>query len=373
MEKAAFKVLIVEDTVVYQKILKEVLAEVPDVKVIGTAENGKIAVGMVKKYKPDIVTLDVEMPVMDGISALRQLKEENILPCVIMVSSLTKEGARVTLDALDLGAFDFITKPDQSDQEQNVEILKRKLGFLIKAYISKKRISSILKKGKLAKPDTNKKQAAMEAKAPPFPAVLHATESHVDAVVMGASTGGPNALANLIPRFPADFPIPILIIQHMPALFTSALADSLDARSRIKVQEGEDGLIIEGGNVYIAPGGKQMKVVLDYASYKYIIQITDDPPENFCKPSVDYLFRSVSKVYKSHAIGIILTGMGNDGTLGLRLMKRYDCTVYAQNDETSVVFSMPHSAIKAGVVNKVLPIERIAEVIIAEVNRRNSL
>jgi two-component system chemotaxis response regulator CheB len=189
------------------------------------------------------------------------------------------------------------------------------------------------------------------------------TEASVDIVALGVSTGGPQALAQVIPKLPTDLGVPIVIVQHMPPMFTAALAASLNGKSALKVVEGRPGQILEASTVYIAPGGKQMKVARPAPAAPLSLCITDDPPENYCRPSVDYLFRSVAQVYADRALGIIMTGMGADGVLGLRLMKRQGARVIAQDEASCVVFGMPMEAIKAGVVDAIVPLEQLASAI----------
>ena len=356
------KVIIVDDTIVYRKIVSDILAEIPGVEISGTASNGKIALARIKALKPDLLTLDIEMPEMNGLEVLQALKAENLDVGVIVLSSLTVRGGEMTMKALELGAFDFITKPDGPSLEENRREIKRALEPLIKAYAHRREISSILRgahiPGKNLPPQGELLRQAV-------PSVVNrmnniAVRIKAEVIGIGISTGGPNALAAMLPLLPGDINVPVLIVQHMPPLFTKSLAASLDAKSALTVKEGEDGESIKNNVVYIAPGGRQMKVTLGANAATKIIRVTDDPPENNCKPSADYLFRSLAHHYVGRATGIIMTGMGNDGTLGLRLMKRSGAAVIAQDETTSVVFGMPREAIEAGVVDVVAPLDKIA-------------
>ncbi len=357
------KVIIVDDTIVYRKIVSDILAEIPGVEISGTASNGKIALARIKAIKPDLLTLDIEMPEMNGLAVLQALKAEKLDVGVIVLSNLTVRGGEMTMKALELGAFDFITKPDGPSLEENRREIKRALEPLIKAYAHRREISSILRgthiSGKSSPPqgETPVRQAVPSA-------VTRMNNIAVgikaEVIGIGISTGGPNALAAMLPLLPGDINVPVLVVQHMPPVFTKSLAASLDAKSALTVKEGEDGEAIKNNVVYIAPGGRQMKVTLGANAVTKIIRITDDPPENNCKPSVDYLFRSLAHHYVGCATGIIMTGMGNDGTLGLRLMKRSGAAVIAQDETTSVVFGMPREAIEAGVVDIVAPLDKIA-------------
>ncbi|HCO11852.1 MAG TPA: chemotaxis response regulator protein-glutamate methylesterase [Desulfonauticus sp.] len=361
----ALRVLVVDDTIVYRKILTDVLGNIPDVEVVGTANNGKIALTRIESLKPDLVTLDVEMPIMDGLSTLEEIKKRNLDIGVIMVSTLTKRGSQVTMRALELGAFDFITKPEHEKQEDNFQELTRTLTPKIKAYLRRIEIKKALKKGD--KTSVSGQLDAFESKDKIYrkPEVIRRIEKS-QIVAIGVSTGGPNALATMLPMLPGNLGVPVVLVQHMPPVFTKSLAESLDAKCKLKVKEAEEGEVIEPNVVYIAPGGKQMKIVKG-AGENRVIKITDDPPENNCKPSVDYLFRSVAKEYKSKATGVIMTGMGNDGTLGLKVMKSFGAVTIAQDAETCVVYGMPKIAIEAGVVDIIAPLDKIAEEIVKTV------
>ncbi len=341
------RVLIVDDTAFYRMILKNVLSDFSEIDIIGSAPNGKIALQKIEQLSPDLITLDVEMPEMNGIETLKELKKRNSKTNSIMVSAHTKKDAKITMEALELGAFDFIAKPDSSKIEDNTENLKKQFKPILNALFTRNALRGIEKESPvLGKP------------APQISPIK--TSAKPDIVAIGISTGGPKALAEVIPKLPENLQTPIVIVQHMPPVFTKALADSLNNKSKLSVHEGTSDQKIEKGNVYIAPGGKQMKVVTILSSASPVLKITDDPPENHCKPAADYLFRSVAQVYQNKSLGVIMTGMGNDGTMGLRLMKRQGAQVIAQNKETCIVFGMPLEAIKANVVDDVLPLNRIA-------------
>jgi two-component system, chemotaxis family, protein-glutamate methylesterase/glutaminase len=367
------KVLVVDDTIVYRKIVGDTLSDIPEVKVVGTASNGKIALSQITVLKPDLLILDMEMPEMTGLEVLRAIKEKSLDVGVIVLSALTVKGGDLTMKALELGAFDFITKPDGLSPEESRKQIKNQLTGLIKAYGHSHEIRSILKG--ISRGSTEKRLAP--AKKEPFTAEITSQSQtrreflpgrfRAEAVGIGISTGGPKALMNLMPKLPGDLNIPIFIVQHMPPAFTRSLADNLDSRCSLKVKEGEDGETVRTNTAYIAPGGKQMKVTLGADALTKIIRVTDDPPENHCRPAVDYLFRSLAHHYLGRATGVIMTGMGNDGTVGLRLMKRNGAMVIAQDADSCVVSSMPREAIKAGVVDQVLPLDEMAMAIIRTV------
>lgn len=356
------KVLIVDDTALYRKIIRDVLEEFPEIEVVGTAPNGKIALSKLETLKPDMITLDQEMPEMDGLETLRQINANKINIAAIMVSSLTTHGATITMQALNLGAFDFIAKPDSNNIQDNIKSLKEQFEPKIKAFVRRQSIRLTE-----AAPEVNKK---VDTVSDPISKTVKAhsgLSGRPKIVAIGISTGGPKALAEVIPLIPGDLGVPIVLVQHMPPVFTKALAESLDKKSALTIVEGSDGLTLEANTVYIAPGGKQMKVVEGAGIGQYLLKITDDPPENHCKPAADYLFRSVSTVFPGKALAVIMTGMGRDGTLGLRMLKREGAQVLAQDEPSCVVFGMPMEAIKAGVVDHIIPLNQMATKITSSV------
>ncbi|MEW6519405.1 MAG: chemotaxis response regulator protein-glutamate methylesterase [Thermodesulfobacteriota bacterium] len=370
MTARKIRVLVVDDTVLYRKVLSDILARIPDVEVVGTASNGRIALAKIEQLQPDLLTLDFEMPEMDGLTTLRELQRLKLDVAVVMVSAHTSEGAAVTIKALEGGAFDFIAKPDSSSLEQNRESLLRQLRPVIQSVSTRKLLRAALRGTRApvapVPPAPGRPAAggpeAKPAVAPPAPEpariVPAAPAGRLAVVAIGVSTGGPNALAEVIPKLPAAFRVPVLIVQHMPPVFTKALADSLNQKSALNVVEARDEEQLLPGKVYLAPGARQMKVVKKAAGE--FLQLTDDPPENHCRPSVDYLFRSVAAVYGNRALGVIMTGMGSDGVKGLQLMKRQGAQVIAQDEASCVVFGMPMEAIKAGVADVIMPLQQIA-------------
>jgi two-component system chemotaxis response regulator CheB len=370
----ALKVLVVDDTIVYRKIVTDILAEIPEVEVVGAAGNGKVALSRIKALKPDLLTLDIEMPEMNGLEVLQAIRNERLAVGAIVLSSLTVKGGELTIKALELGAFDFITKPEGTTQDANRADIRRALEPLIRAYAHRREISTILK-GKGPAPPPAGFKTATAVKAPVAAESIAArmgkiaAQPKAEVVGIGISTGGPNALVEVLPKLPADINVPVFLVQHMPPKFTQSLAQSLNSKCTLTVKEAEDGEYVQNNVVYIAPGGKQMKVTLGVDATKKIVRITDDPPENNCKPSVDYLFRSLAHHYLGRATGVIMTGMGNDGTLGLKLMKRSGALVIAQDEATSVVFGMPKEAIDAGVVDVVVPLDGIPSAIVRTIKR----
>lgn len=357
----AVRVLVVDDAVVFRRAIADALAGVPGVEVVGTAANGKLGLSRMRALKPDLITLDVEMPEMNGIEVLEQMRAESMETAVIVLSALTVKGGELTIRALELGAFDFLTKPEGRTAERNIAVLRTQLLPLIEAF---KRQRDARAQRRSATP------RAVPLVIPPPVAAISARSSlraGTPIVLIGVSTGGPAALASLLPGLPAGLAAPVFIVQHMPPLFTRPLAESLAKKCAIPIKEASDGECARNGCAYVAPGGRQMKLTRG-PSGEIVIRITDDPAENNCKPAVDYLFRSVALQFPGRAVAAILTGMGNDGTQGLRLLKRGGCRSIAQDEGSCVVFGMPKEAIQAGVVDVIAPLHRIAASIVAAVS-----
>jgi two-component system chemotaxis response regulator CheB len=373
----SLRVLVADDAVLFRRAIADTLASLPDVDVVGTVSNGKLAVQRVKELKPDLLTLDLEMPEMDGLAVLEVLRAANEPVIVIVVSALTRRGGQLTLRALERGAFDFITKPDSGNAEANRDALKAELSLRVRAVAQRLEVRQLLRGGMATRP----KALGPAPIPPPMPETFHAparvgahsglasatermtrlaASSKPEMALIGVSTGGPNALARLLPALPGDLGVPVLIVQHMPPLFTASLAESLSSRSAIPVKEAEHGETLAPNTAYIAPGGRHMRIAPATDRGVKVVQITDDPPENNCRPAVDYLFRSVAAHFPGRAVAAILTGMGSDGTLGLRLLKRHGCFVIAQDEASCVVYGMPKAAVEAGVVDAVLPLDAIA-------------
>ena len=368
------RVLVADDSVLFRRVMTDVLQSLPDVEVVGSAPNGKMAVQKVKELKPDLLTLDIEMPEMDGIAVLDALRQAKSDTMVVVVSALTQRGGRLTMKALEKGALDFITKPDSTGAEESRAAIARELTPRVKALAHRRTIRSILKTTPQAPSSPYARKTGSPMVPPQAEEVAQAADGRArvtpltkpEMVLIGVSTGGPNALAQVLPAIPATLGVPILVVQHMPPVFTQSLAESLATKCSLKVREAAHQERIEANTVYIAPGGKQMRVAVAPGGVK-VVEITDDPPENNCKPAVDYLFRSVANRFPGRAMAVILTGMGNDGTLGLRLLKRNGCYSVAQDESSCVVFGMPKAAIDAGVVDAVLPLESIAARIVSSV------
>lgn len=345
------RVLVVDDASLFRRIVSEALAGLPDVEVVGTAANGKLALARLAALQPDIMTLDVEMPEMNGIEVLQALRAAAMKTSVVMVSACTVQGGRMTMRALDGGAFDFITKPEGGTPEANVARLRESLRPIIQTLARQREIRTILN-GRVPKP-------AILVADPPPASTRSPNRTGPPIVLIGVSTGGPAALAEVVPALPASLAAPVFIVQHMPPNFTEALAERLQSRGAITVSEARDGDLAQPGRVYLAPGGRHMKLAPGPKG-EIVVRITDDPPENACRPSVDYLFRSVALSFPGRSIATILTGMGNDGAEGLRLLKRGGSFNIAQDEASCVVYGMPREAVLTGAVDTVLPLSQIA-------------
>ena len=340
------RVLVVDDSALMRKLLTDILSTDPDIEVVGSAMDAYVAREKIKQLNPDVVTLDVEMPKMDGLGFLSNLMRLRPMP-VVMVSSLTEKGADVTMQALDLGAVDFVSKP-KIDVAHTLEDLAAELAFKVKA--------ASRAKLKAYNPSILRRPAndgAAVAKSP-----LNGGYSTTDKVIaIGASTGGTEAIKEVLVNLKADSP-GVVITQHIPPVFSTSFAKRMDQCSRLSVCEAEDGQYIYRGHVYIAPGDRHLRVVRDGARYQ--CRLDDGPDVNRHKPAVDVLFDSVAKCAGGNAIGVILTGMGRDGARGMQMMKDAGAQTIAQDEKTSVVWGMPKAAVEVGGVDKVLPLHDIA-------------
>ncbi|MDY0219852.1 MAG: chemotaxis response regulator protein-glutamate methylesterase [Desulfobacterium sp.] len=354
------RVLVVDDTIIYRKIIGDVLKEIPGIEVVGVAHNGKIALSKIKTLKPDLVTLDIEMPEMSGIEVLEAIRTFTDAPGVIMLSTLTHRGSEMTIKALELGAFDFIGKPDSGTMAENLVKVRKALEPIIAAFKRHRQIQTGLKQ-RAPHRVTPPLPGAFAPKIPSPPPYVRQRTTPSAIVAIGISTGGPNALAKMMPRLKPELNVPILVVQHMPPLFTASLAKSLNAKCSLLVKEAVNGEALMPNTVYIAPGGLQMKIVAGPDGQSRNIRITDDPPENSCRPSVDYLFRSIAEHYVGRATAVIMTGMGSDGTRGLALMKKNGAIIIAQDKESCTVYGMPKEPIESGLADIVAPLDKIAD------------
>jgi len=356
------RVLVVDDTIVYRKAVSDIIQEIPGVELVGVAHNGKIALSKIKLLQPDILTLDIEMPEMNGIEVLAEIQKNHLNVGAIMLSTLTDEGSVMTMRALELGAFDFILKPQSKNQTEGKKEIRAALEPILKAFSRSKLSSSLINRtGRIASSLTPVRKSLLERTAvatSPLrgtqarPVAIRRGKSEI--IVIGISTGGPNALNQMLPRLPGNLGVPVLIVQHMPPVFTKSLAASLDKKCQLTVKEAENGENILPNFVYIAPGGKQMKLVAGTDGQHRRIKITDDPPENSCKPSVDYLFRSVGDYYVGRTTAVIMTGMGSDGTKGLGILKDKAAYIIGQDESSCIVYGMPKAPSELGYLDVAL-------------------
>jgi two-component system chemotaxis response regulator CheB len=340
--------MVVDDSVVVRKIVTDVLSGDPDIEVVGTAVNGKIALGKLDQLKPDLVTMDIEMPEMNGIEAVRAIRATRSRVPIVMFSTLTERGASATLDALSAGANDYVTKPaNVGSVGQSMESVREQLIPRIKALT-----------GRPVSPGPARAAAPI---APPKPPALRSGPSKKPAVlVIGSSTGGPEALARVLAALPASLPVPVLLVQHMPPVFTRQFAQRLDRICALQVVEAVDGTPLLPGMVHLAPGDHHLVIRGGKAPQTALNQ---GPLENFCRPAVDPLFRSAAAAYDGAVLGVVLTGMGADGRNGAGEIRSAGGTVLVQDQATSVVWGMPGAIVQAGYADEVLPLDRVAEAI----------
>ncbi len=350
------RVVIADDSVTFRRVMSQCLAAIAGVEVVGEACSGRAAVKMAAQLAPDLITLDLEMPGLNGLEVLDELRARQIQTNVILISALTARGGTLTLEALSKGAFDFITKPQGGGYVENVSAIQNELVPRIAALSHRLGARNAFR-------DQSRKNVAQHQRAVYEPIRFANSKAKPQLVLIGVSTGGPSALERIVSKLPADLGVPIVVVQHMPALFTRMLAENLGSSSSLPITEAADGEVLAPNHVYVVPGGRHTRLLRGRGNQK-VVSITDDPPENNCRPSVDYLFRSVALNFPGEALAVILTGMGSDGTTGLRLLKRHGCRVLAQDENTCVVFGMPKSAIDAGVVDTVLPVGDIADAIV---------
>ena len=352
------RVLIVDDSTVIRRLLTDALSSDPAIEVAGIAANGKIALAKIPQLNPDILTLDMEMPEMDGITTLVELRKLYPKLPVIMFSTLTQQGATATLDALSKGASDYVTKP------ANVGSVNAAIANVKSELIPK--LKAFCPWG--APPTPPMKPIVRNASptlAPSFLNTLAKTANNkIDIVAIGVSTGGPSALQMVIPKLPKDFPVPIVIVQHMPPIFTKHLADRLNSLSQLRVTEAVAGESIQAGGVWLAPGDFHMTLKRERTSVQVVLN--QGTPENSCRPAVDVLFRSVAELYGPNVLSVVLTGMGQDGARGCVVVRDAGGRTIVQDEATSVVWGMPGAVVQSGIANKVLPLNKIADEIIRE-------
>ena len=357
MPMSDIRILIVDDSIIVRKLLTLLLAREPGISVVGAARNGLEALAMSRRLKPDLITLDIVMPGMDGLAALEKIRASDRTTKIIMFSTLTARGAEATVDALSKGANDYVNKPSmEQDSAAALESIRRQLVPKIRALCQDVA-------------ETRQKRSPSEAS---YGGLRHADHAgwFPEVVAIGVSTGGPEALGLLLPSLPRDFPVPILVTQHMPALFTKVLAKRLDGRCRIRVEEAGGRQPLKPGQVYLAPGDRHLTV--ERAGAAVVTRLLDSPPVNSCRPSVDVLLESVARVYSGRALGLILTGMGRDGLEGSRRLFAAGARIWAQDAASSVVWGMPGAVVRAGLAHSIFGIRDMAEQLIRTVGMKPS-
>jgi two-component system chemotaxis response regulator CheB len=349
------RILVVDDSPFMRKSLQKMLEEAPDLRVVATARDGIDALEKIQEHKPDIVTLDIEMPRMDGLTCLRKIMADHPMP-VLMVSSLTQEGAQATLDALSIGALDFIPK-ESGFASLSILQIQQDLQEKVRRLATSPRFH----RGGAAHPapaaPARPVAPAPKAPLPPPPPGAGLGSPQADLLVIGSSTGGPKALQDILPSLPASLPVPCLIVQHMPSTFTKPFAERLDGLCQVRVKEAEQGEPLKAGTVYIAPGGIHM--TYGARGPKGCVELSPEPVSSLHRPSVDVLFLSVAELFKGQVLAGILTGMGADGAKGMEQLKHKGAHTLAESEESCVVYGMPRAAVERGCVDVVSPLAEI--------------
>lgn len=371
------RVVVVDDSVVVRRLLSDVLQSDPEIEVVATSSNGRLGVEAVRRLQPDVVVMDIEMPVMTGIEAVREIRTTDRRTPIIMFSTLTERGARATFEALDAGATDYVTKPGQASavgsglESVRVELIPR-----VRALAGRRpRTAAPGAPGRpspapsgAVHPPSRQVMAARAAVAARGVPALRGPRVHgrrPSLLAIGSSTGGPEALARVLGALPASLSVPVVVVQHMPAEFTQLLSERLDRQCAIHVLHAEDGRPLEPGTVHVARGGRHLEVVRD--GTRLLTRLTDAPAENFCRPAVDVLFRSVARTAGGSALAVVLTGMGSDGTAGAVDLAAAGATLWAQDEASSVVWGMPGSLVGAGLADQVMPIDAIGPALLGAV------
>lgn len=335
------KVLVVDDSSFFRRRITEFLTLHPELEVIGQACNGREALEKHAALTPDLITMDIEMPEMNGIEAVRKIREKDMHVPILMFSSLTHDGATATFEALDAGASDFLPKKFEEIAQERTEAVKKLC----------ERIVLLAKK----KPSRYSPQITVP---PAMKSIARATSSGYQLAVIGASTGGPIAIEKVLKTLPVNFPLPILVIQHMPASFTGAFADRLDKICQVNIKEAANGDVLEAGKAYIAPGGRQMRIKKEGRLCQIVVN--DEPAVMTYKPSVDITFDSIATEYSGRVLAIVLTGMGSDGCQGSRALREKGATVWAQDEASCVVYGMPQAIVKENLADKVMSVDEIS-------------
>jgi two-component system, chemotaxis family, protein-glutamate methylesterase/glutaminase len=366
------RILIADDSAVMRSLLRSVIGSDTQLELVGAAADGESALNMMQSLRPDLVLLDVEMPVMDGVVTLRKMRGRNLRIPVIMCSSLTQRGAAVTIEALAAGASDYVTKPaGQSNLTAATRTLSQELLPKIHALTDKQRSSQPVLPP--ARPGAGPvAHSSLYPGAAVVAPKVRTSTTPPSVLVIGVSTGGPAALDVVLPQLPARYPLPVLIVQHMPEMFTQLLAERLGRTCPLKVVEAAEGNPVVPGTVYIARGNWHMEVLQARSGHPPTLHLNQAPPENHCRPAVDVLFRSAASVYGAGVLAVVLTGMGSDGTLGAKVIHEQGGMVLAQDEPTSAVWGMPGAVTRAGLAQRVLPLNAVATEILRLSGRQES-
>lgn len=352
-------VIVVDDSAFMRKSLSMMLESDPQIKVVATARDGREGIEKIRKYKPDLATMDIEMPGMDGLTALGIIMKEMPLP-VLMISSLTTDGAKATLDAMSLGAVDFIPK-ELSYVSLDIIRIKEELISKVKHIALSRSLTFRLQRIRAANSGDASVQAALSSRPKAAPRIS-AKRRDLRAVVLGISTGGPNALMQCIPKLPADFPLGMAVVQHMPPRFTQSMAERINSVSQLTVKEAENGEPLEPGKVLIAPGGQHM--MFDHSGNTVVVRITAEPAHSLYKPCADIMMLSAVEVIRGPLLGLIMTGMGKDGLEGLKAIKKNGGVVVAQDEDSCVVYGMPKAAVDEGIADYVVSLDNIPSTLV---------
>lgn len=367
------RILVVDDTVVYRRILTDIIAGLKDAEVVGSAPNGVIALKKIPTVNPDVVLLDVEMPEMDGLETLKIIKRDYPEISVIMISGVSSTSADLTIKALANGALDFIKKPEGDKFDENVALLSKQIAALLQMHRARRytRAARAIRTGPVAEIPVERPPAPPPPRlVKPAAEMYPAPPGRFDLLAIGSSTGGPEALTHIIPKLPANLNVPVLLVQHMPPMFTASMAKNLDRLSALRVKEAEDGELIKPNVVYVAPGGFHMVIRPAEGGEKgYQIVINDLPPVKSCRPSVDVLFRSIAEVHGRGVLSVVLTGMGDDGADGVLALKRQGTYCLAQSEKTCVVYGMPRAVDEANLSNERVDLDDIADRLLFKLGR----
>lgn len=345
------RVMVVDDSVVIRRLVTLALEQDPLIEMVGTASNGSIGLQRIPQFNPDVITLDIEMPDMDGLEMLRRIRRDFPHMRVIMFSTLTERGAATTLEALSLGADDYVAKvSNEGSLDLSMARLRDEMIPKIKQFFSMGAQSQVVYRQKVA-------SQAQTPSASRVMRVLQSTKVRPRVLTIGVSTGGPAALGAILPAIPADFPLPILVVQHMPPLFTRLLAERLNSTCKLSVEEATDGCAVVPGRILIAPGDFHMRLAT--VAERVQVCLDQSPRLNSCRPAVDALFVSTGEVYGGAVLAVILTGMGQDGLHGAEILKALGANILAQDEASSVVWGMPGAIVSAGLADRVLPLDQV--------------